>query len=185
MVVQSVKLPIAKAIAKQLLNISNQSIILREAQFPQDNLFLLDVYSSTREDVQVVIDWTQEQKTAFIQMQFNAQHSYYQEHYSEAEFLIITVENIPVGRLYIERWDKEFRIIDIALLASHRQQLIGSSLLKAILMIAQEEGLAVTIHVENYNRAMNLYHRLGFRKIGNCGLYDLMEWLPSSSVNNQ
>ena len=38
----------------------------------------------------MVVDWSEAQKTAFLEMQFQAQHAYYQEHYAEAEFLMVT-----------------------------------------------------------------------------------------------
>nr|WP_278012004.1 hypothetical protein [Flavobacterium gyeonganense] len=37
----------------------------------------------------------------------------------------------------------------------------------------------VSIHVESFNPAMNLYKRLGFKKISETnGVYHLMEWSP-------
>ena len=178
-------LSIATALKRLSPELSNRQFFFRRAQFPQDAPFLLEVFTSTREDIQRIVDWTDEQKVGFCQMQFNAQHTYYQEHYADAEFLIIETGDCQVGRLYIERWEKEFRIIDIALLSIHRQQGIGSSILRAIQMLAQQESLGVTIHVEHYNSALRLYHRLGFHKVNDTGVYYLMEWLPSSTVGEQ
>ena len=181
---EQVALPIATALKQLSPELGERQISFRAAQFPQDAPFLLEVFTSTREDIQSIVDWTDEQKAAFYQMQFNAQHTYYQEHYADAEFLIIEAGDCQVGRLYIERWDKEFRIIDIALLSVHRQQGIGSSILRAIQMLAQQQELGVTIHVEHYNPALRLYNRLNFRQVDDTGVYYLMEWLPSSSVGD-
>ena len=49
-------------------------------------------------------------------------------------------------------------------------------LLKEILIEGQQVGLPVRIHVEHNNPALDLYHRLGFREIGDEGVYWLMEW---------
>ena len=38
------------------------------------------------------------------------------------------------------------------------------------------QGQGVSIHVERMNPAMRLYLRLGFAKVDEHGVYDLMEW---------
>ena len=85
------------------------------------------------------------------------------------------------GELALDRRPDEFRIIDIALLAEARRQGIGSHLLREILAEAGRAGLPVRIHVEQNNPALGLYHRLGFRQIGDEGVYYLMEWSPRRS----
>ena len=172
-------------IASKLLalhqDLRDRHIAFTSAQFPQDLQFLARVYASTRADeIAVVMDWSEEQKAAFLEMQFQAQHSYYQEHYADAEFLIVSEGDRSIGRLYIDRWDDEFRIIDIALLGTSRNKGIGTAILSAIQSLARTEALAVRIHVEHNNPALRLYHRLGFQKIGEVGVYFLMEWKPSA-----
>lgn len=177
---------IARAILNLISNSCDRPITFTTAQFPQDLVFLAKVYASTRADeMAMVLDWSDAQKSAFLEMQFNAQHSYYQDHYADAEFLIIWDGDRPIGRLYIERWEDEirsdeFRIIDIALLPEARNQGIGSTILKAIQDLAQTEKRAVRIHVEQNNPALRLYNRLGFQKIGEVGVYFLMEWQSTS-----
>ena len=72
---------------------------------PQDMEFLFQVYASTRMDELAAVDWDDAQKTAFLNMQFHAQHTYYQEHYRDSEFDIILLHGEPVGRLYLARWE--------------------------------------------------------------------------------
>ncbi len=112
-------------------------------------------------------------------MQFEAQTHHYDEHYSDAEFLMIEREGRPVGRLYLHRRDDEIRIVDIALLPEERRGGIGGRLLQQVLDEAAETGRMVRIHVEQNNPAMSLYNRLGFRKIDDLGVYHLMEWKPT------
>ena len=38
---------------------------------------------------------------------------------------------------------------------------------------------AVRIHVERNNPALHLYERLGFRQIGDTGVYLLLEWIAN------
>lgn len=155
------------------------SLALRPVE-PEDEAFLCLVYASTRAEELTLVDWTAEQKAAFVLMQFTAQSSYYREHYSEADFGIILYRGSPVGRLYVARGQEEIRIVDIALLPEHRNAGIGSALLKEILAEAERESKVVTIHVEQFNPALRLYQRLGFTKKADQGVYYLMEWLPSA-----
>ena len=145
-----------------------------------DLAFLYQVYASTREQELAQVDWTHAQKEAFLQMQFDAQHQYYQQNYSEAEFQIVLCDGQPCGRLYLSRWKTEFRIVDIALLPEYRGRGIGSQILEDILAEAASQSLPVSIHVEQFNPAMRLYLHLGFQKIGEVGIYHLMEWTPKN-----
>jgi len=122
-----------------------------------------------------MVQWTEEQKRAFLEMQFHAQATHYATHYVGAEFLVIEENDAPIGRLYIHRQPHDIRIVDISLVPEHRGKGIGTQLLRQIL---DEAGSTpVTIHVEDFNPAMRLYERLGFRRIGSHGVYDLLEWV--------
>ena len=111
-------------------------------------------------------------------MQFAAQSSFYAEQFPRAEFQIILVYGEPAGRLYVDRRGDEIRIIDIALLAQYRNRGFGTTLIGNLLAEGESAGLPVRIHVEGLNPALRLYRRLGFRKIGDNGVYHLMEWSP-------
>lgn len=156
-----------------------KDVALREIQ-ESDMPVLCDIYGSTRtEELDKGTDWNEEQKRFFIEHQFNAQHDYYQKNYSDAKFYIIEMNKITIGRLYIDFYfeKKGVRIIDITLLPDWRKKNIGTRVLKEILKKATLNKIAVSIHVESFNPAMNLYTRLGFRKISETnGVYHLMEW---------
>ncbi len=138
--------------------------------------FLKRVYAGSRERELGVLDWGKQQKDDFIEMQFNAQHQYYQQHYNKAEYSVITKDEVDVGRLYLDRGDDEIRIVDIALLPEHCNQGTGSYLLGKIFDEARERKLPVRIHVEKFNPARRLYSRLGFKSVEDGDVYLLMEW---------
>ena len=123
-----------------------------------------------------MVPWDDAQKAAFVRMQFDAQHAYYQEQYAGASFDIILVGEQPAGRLYFERTAKEFRIIDIALLPEFCNRGIGTTLLHGLQAEAAAAGKPLRIHVERFNPALRLYERLGFRQIDDRGVYLFMEW---------
>src|SRR5436309_6276425 len=87
---------------------------------PEDQELLFRVYASTREEELAAVVWEAGQKEAFLRQQFEAQHRWYQENYVGAEFLVVLRGGEPAGRLYVVRWEKEIRLIDIALLPAHR-----------------------------------------------------------------
>lgn len=138
--------------------------------------FLARLYASTRMDELAVTDWTEPQKAAFLQSQFDAQHAHYQKHYAGSEFLLVELAGAPIGRLYLARWASEHRIVDIAFVPEERGRGLGTALLSDLLDEAARAGKAVTIHVERFNPALSLYGRLGFVAVSEEGVYHLMRW---------
>lgn len=140
--------------------------------------FLKALYASTRSDEMAAVPWPDAEKAAFLDMQFQAQHRHYRAHYPDAEWLIILIGGEPAGRLYVESWPSEIRIIDIALAPTRRRRGFGAAIIADVLDAAARDGLGVGIHVEAGNPAMGLYRRLGFRCAEDKGVYHLMRWQP-------
>jgi ribosomal protein S18 acetylase RimI-like enzyme len=154
---------------------TSDSLRLRAAT-PEDKPFLRAVYASARAEELGRVPWSVEQKRAFTDMQFASQDTHYRRHYPTAQYSIIKVQGVPAGRLYVDRLEKEIRIIDIALLPEHRRAGIGTRLLSELQNEARLAGKALTIHVEKFNPALCLYQRLGFRQIEDKGVYLFLEW---------
>lgn len=148
---------------------------------PEDRPFLERVYASTRTEELAAVPWSEEQKSAFLRFQFDAQDHHYRLHYAAARFDVILARGEAIGRLYVERTPVEIRLIDIAILPEHRGSGIGGALLAELIAEARRERLPLTIHVERFNPAQRLYLRLGFRFTGSeTGVYRLMEWRADS-----
>ena len=60
--------------------------------------FLSRLYASTRMEELAVTSWTEEQKAAFLDMQFQAQHAHYRKHYPEADWLVVQRAGQDIGR---------------------------------------------------------------------------------------
>jgi ribosomal protein S18 acetylase RimI-like enzyme len=144
-----------------------------------DREFLFRVYASTRAEELAPVPWTGEQKDAFLRMQFSCQDTYYRDNFPRAEFSVIEHGGEPAGRLYLDRGRDEIRVVDIALLPEHRRAGIGTELRRRILAEAAASARPVRIHVERFNPALALYERLGFRRVGDTGVYFFMEWTPA------
>jgi ribosomal protein S18 acetylase RimI-like enzyme len=91
----------------------------------------------------------------------------------------------PIGRLYLDRRDDELRIVDIALLTEHRGGGIGNAILTDLIDEASGSGIPVRIHVERNNPALGLYRRLGFREIGDEGVYLHMERVTTEVAKSE
>jgi ribosomal protein S18 acetylase RimI-like enzyme len=145
--------------------------------------FLRRLYGTTREDELAQVPWTAEQKAEFVRQQFEAQHAWWMQHYSAATFSLVLVGEEAVGRLYVDRWEREIRVVDVAVLPEWRGRGIGEELLRGVLAEGDAAGKPVSIHVEQFNRARRLYERLGFTcREGGTGVYLLMVRDPAGSA---
>ncbi|HVT19106.1 MAG TPA: GNAT family N-acetyltransferase [Thermoanaerobaculia bacterium] len=140
--------------------------------------FLYEVYAGTRAEEMAAVPWSEEQKQAFLRMQFDLQRRFYEENFPDAEYSIVLLDGRPAGRLYVHRRPDEIRLIDIALLPEHRGAGHGTALLRRLFGEATAAGKPLRIHVERFNPALRLYQRLGFTQIADQGVYLLMEWVP-------
>lgn len=161
---------------------ADEAAVVLRAVHEGDLPFLRIVYASTREDELSATNWDDAQKGAFLAMQFDAQHRHYVEHYPGADFLIIEQLGRPIGRLYVDRGPYEIRLMDIALLPEHRGRGLGTRLIAMLLDEARAAGHVVRIHVEQFNPALRLYERLGFKRLEERGVYWLMEWMPEPAA---
>jgi ribosomal protein S18 acetylase RimI-like enzyme len=157
------------------------AIVLRAAS-AADGAFLFRIYASTRAQELALLDWSDEQKDAFVSMQHQAQDSDYRSRFPDASFAVIEHAGEPVGRLYVARTRAEIRILDIALLPQHRDRGIATALLLALQAEAGTSARRVVLHVERHSRARDLYDRLGFAPVGEVGVHLRMEWLPGARV---
>jgi len=144
--------------------------------------FLARLYASTRADELALLPWSGEQKAAFVDMQFRAQHHDYARNFPDADRLVILRAGAPVGRLYVEVRGDDLHIIDIAFLDEHRRHGLGTALMLDLFDEAAAGAKAVTIYVEKNNPALRLYHRLGFVRVDDHGIYDFMRATPPAGA---
>lgn len=138
--------------------------------------FIEALYISTRLEEVAITGWPEAQQLAFLSAQQHAQHSHYRIHYARMEWLIVERAGVAIGRLYLDEWADQFRIVDISLTPEHRGQGLGAAIMADILELGAARRKRVSIHVEKNNPARHLYDRLGFRFVEDKGVYDLLEW---------
>ncbi len=147
---------------------------------PDDAELLYRIYASTREDELAVVPWDAPAKEAFLRMQFAAQDTHYRAAFPDASYDLIVSGADVLGRLYVDRGETAWQVIDLSLLPRHRGKGIGTRLLTGVLASAGAAGKPVRMHVERFNPARRLYGRLGFREIADKSVYLLLEWQPGS-----
>src|SRR6266536_2438329 len=151
------------------------SITLRPAT-AEDEPFLCELYAGTRLIELELIPWDENQKRAFIKMQFDARQQQYREYYPDAESSMILRQGEPMGSLLVARRDSEIVLVDIALLPRHRNAGIGTHLVKALLEEAGRAGKTVRLCVLAASAAVKMYERLVFKKTNDKGVYFEMHW---------
>jgi ribosomal protein S18 acetylase RimI-like enzyme len=143
-----------------------------------DEAFLFALYASTRADEMNLVPWNAEQKTAFLQSQFLAQHQHYVSKYPHGKFQIINLENQKIGRLYVCVLENEVRIIDLTILPEFRGRGFGTEIITDILHKAEKP---VQIYLESISQSINLFKRLGFEIVSDEGIYQLWQFKDSEA----
>jgi ribosomal protein S18 acetylase RimI-like enzyme len=155
---------------------SSQPITVRRAG-PDDEAFLAQLFASTRPEFSL-LDLPESQKQSLMTMQFNAQRQQYDASYPEAESVIILLHGQPIGRMLVNRSEREFNLIDIALSPEHRNAGIGTNLIREFLDEARAARKPVRLHVAKTNPAQRLYERLGFSRVSDQAMYFEMVFEP-------
>lgn len=147
---------------------------------PDDENLLLLLFASAREKELALVDWNEDRRRIFIEMQFRAQQEHYQKHYPYRDHHIVMLNGRPVGMTDIARSAEEIRVLDIIILPGHRNRGIGTELMQDLLLEADQLGKRLRLYVEKFNPAFRFYTRLGFAVAKDTGVHFCMEWLPES-----
>jgi ribosomal protein S18 acetylase RimI-like enzyme len=145
---------------------------------PADEPFLRALFASTRTDEFALMNLDDQSKETLIAMQFHAQSQQYAMSYPDARNSIILWDGVPIGRLAVNRGEREFTLVDISLLPTHRSAGIGTHLLENLLLEATAARKPIKLNVWHSNPARNLYQRLGFSTVNDEGMYCEMRWSP-------
>ena len=152
------------------------NLFLRPAT-PDDEPFLLQLYASTRVEELAGVGWDEDQKQAFIKMQFLVR----ERTHPRADDRIIVLDERAIGRIMVDRSEAAILLRDIALLPEYRNAGIGSRLIQDLMKEAAAAGKAVRLHVVASSPAVRFYERLGFSRTGNDAAYLEMTWFPTRS----
>src|SRR5258708_21428440 len=148
-----------------------------------DYAFMRELYGATRAEEMERFPFDEARKVTFLDQQFAAQFEHYGIHYPTCERTIIERDGIAIGRLWIDEWRDQIRLVDIAILPGQRGGGIGSMLLRRVMYRGAAARTPFTIHVQADNPALRLYQRLGFEHVDSNRVYYLMRWVVGFDVD--
>jgi ribosomal protein S18 acetylase RimI-like enzyme len=146
------------------------AIALRAAQ-PADAAFEQHLFASTRDDLRPL---GPEVFDGLVAMQFRAQSMTWRLEHPDAERKIVTIDGQAVGRMVVDGSKFAIEILDVAIVSEHRNQGIGTAVLRSVIGQADRTLRPVRLHVEKGSRAQRLFERLGFLATGETGLHVAM-----------
>jgi GNAT superfamily N-acetyltransferase len=153
---------------------ATEQIRLRpEAEGDEPLLFAL--YSSTRAEELALTGWDDATCNSFLGMQFAAQRSGYRQMFPKASYDIVLLDNLPVGRMVVNRNADEIRVVDLVLAPEMRNRGIGTELLKRVAAESIAARTPLRLRVLRGNRALRFYERHGFAVTGETGAHLDME----------
>lgn len=170
---------VEKALSRALSD-TDAALTLRAEQ-PADADLLTDLYTEFRWQELLQVPWPDEAKRAFLAEQCRLQHDHYRKHYTCARFWVLCEHGAVIGRLYLHRSPREFRLMDIMLFERHRGRGLGRVLIDTLLGECRRLALPVSLHVERENPAKDFYERRGFQLDEDRGTYLFMVWKPAQA----
>ena len=141
-----------------------------------DKDFLLALYKSSRGDDLRKLGWDEKRIDEFLDMQYEAQQRFHENEYKRAKGEIVLVDNKPAGQLVFENREHEIRCVDFALLPEYRGRGAGTFLIQRLQAEARRARKPLRLQVIRFNRAVNLFERLGFSRTSETGTHFQMEW---------
>jgi RimJ/RimL family protein N-acetyltransferase len=132
----------------------------------EDRAFLIDLYAAERADELAFAPWSPLEKVRFIADQFRGQREHYRAAMPDGDFLIVERDRHVIGRLYLDRCGRTWRIAEIALIEAERGRGVGRALIRWVQAGVEAAGArGVDLHLTPDNlAARSLYERLGFRE---------------------
>src|SRR5262245_42548051 len=92
--------------------LSRAPAVLARPMAASDQAFLRGLYISARDTELAAACWPAAQVQVFLEQQFELQDRYYHAHYPQAEFLVLSRDGQPFGRLYWNESPTEASLMD-------------------------------------------------------------------------
>jgi ribosomal protein S18 acetylase RimI-like enzyme len=142
------------------------ALALRAAE-PADAAFEQFLYASTRDDLRPL---GPEVFDGLVGMHCRAQSMTWRLEHPDAERKIVMVDGHPVGRMVVDSSKFHIEVLDLAILPEHRNQGIGTAVLRTVIGQADRTLRPVRLQVEKQSRAIRFFDRLGFLPTAETGL---------------
>lgn len=129
---------------------------------PADEAFFAALYRSTRDDL-LALPLDPAMLDGLVGMQHRMQLAGYRNDYPDAQYQVLELDGVAVGRLVTAAVDGAVRVVDIAVMPQARGQGVAGEALRRVQAQAAGEWRAVALSVRKDNAAARrLYAALGF-----------------------
>lgn len=136
---------------------------------PDDYEFTAGLYlDSMRRLLTALGTWDEERVVARFRQEFAPERAQ-----------VICSDGVDIGWMQVSEAADGFRLDQIHLVDRFRGRGIGTRLIEGLLAGARGMGTAVALNVIRGNPAISLYHRLGFRVVGEDKELLRMRWEPA------
>jgi GNAT superfamily N-acetyltransferase len=141
-----------------------------------DDTFLYDVFATTWESEVAALP-NQNLAQHVLRIQHIAQERRFASRYPGYERFVVEIHDEPAGRVYVHQHESTMHVVDLTLMPEHRNQGLGSRILRDLFDLAARSDMTVTIRVGRRNRqATDLATKLGFRLVNVDDLDNYFEW---------
>jgi ribosomal protein S18 acetylase RimI-like enzyme len=141
--------------------------IARRRETPRDEAFLRRLIVDTVAHELGADAWPEPMRGHLLGIQFEGRRQSQRANYPDAVSEVIEVDGQNAGWIVVVTMPHEVRLVEIMVAAEFRGQGIGSAAIGEVLAAAESAGKPVLLNVNVMNsRAIRLYERLGFRRIG-------------------
>ncbi|NRF69646.1 GNAT family N-acetyltransferase [Aquincola sp. S2] len=147
---------------------------------PGDDAFLRTLFADTRSAQMGATGWAASRCRAFLDQQFDFQQRQYRQRHADALFLLLLLDDAPVGRLAWCSGPARATLIDLSLAAGWRGRGLGSSVLRCLTESADQHGQTIGLQVEPGNPAYQLFRRFGFEQEPDHAVHLRMERRPAA-----
>lgn len=111
-------------------------------------------FSSMKPLLEALNAWNADEKEAAFKSYFNVD-----------EVRVITLDGMDVGWIQVSQTDQEYCLDQLHLVEAARDKGIGTALINATIAEAAADKKNVSLSLVKGNRAIQLYKRLGFRRV--------------------
>lgn len=146
-----------------------------------DESFLRQLIMATVAEELMAATWPEAIRENLLDMQYRARLNSIRANFPQGESSIVLADGQGAGWLFVSTSADEIRLVDIMMLPQYRGRGIGSQLIRDLLSKAEGAHLPVRLSVEVMNgRAISLYVKLGFRRVGSDEVRHFMEVVPAA-----